>query len=282
MKILVAGAKGMLAHDLIPILKEGHEVIAPNEEDLDITQRDRTSEIIKKASPDIVINCAAYTQVDKAEEEKDRAFLINGTGTQNLALACSAQNIPMCHISTDYVFNGRGTRPYTPFDNTDPVNVYGASKLAGERYIQWIMNKFYIIRTSWLYGTGGNSFVSTVLRLVKDLPELRVVDDQIGSPTHTVSLSHAIKGLIGTGAYGIYHFTDKTNKGISWYDFAVEIVNLIGFEPVIEIIPVKTAEFPRPAKRPAYSVMDTSIYSAVTGQSPPNWKEALRAYLAVY
>lgn len=282
MKILITGSKGMLAHDLIPILKDGHEVIAPLEEELDITLRDRTLKLIKETAPDLVINCAAYTQVDKAEEEKERAFLVNGTGAQNLALACSAQNIPLCHISTDYVFNGRGTRPYTPFDNTDPVNAYGASKLAGEKYIQWLMNKFYIVRTSWLYGTGGNNFVSTIIRLSRDMPELRVVNDQIGAPTYTVSLSRAIKSLIESGAYGLYHYTDITDKGITWYDFAVEIINLIGFENVVAVLPVTTAEYPRPAKRPTYSVLDTKALSVVTGHSPVDWRNALREFLGEY
>lgn len=282
LKILVTGSKGMLAHDLIPILKEGHEVIASKEEDFDITLRDRTLEIIKEVAPDLVINCAAYTNVDKAEEEQAKAFLVNGIGAQNLALACAARGIPLCHISTDYVFNGSGTRPYTPFDNTDPINVYGASKLAGEKYIQWIMNKFYIIRTSWLYGKGGNNFAATVLKLVKGLPELRVVNDQIGSPTYTVNLSHAIKRLIETGAYGIYHFTDKTEGGISWFDFASEIIRLIGFEEEVGVVPVATGEFPRPARRPAFSVMDTSAYSVVTGESTMDWKDALRSYLMEY
>lgn len=282
MKILVTGSKGMLAHDLIPILKEGHDVIAPPEDELDITLRDRTLALIKGTAPDIVISCAAYTQVDKAEEDKDRAFLVNGTGAQNLALACSAQNIPLCHISTDYVFNGRGASPYTPFDNTDPVNVYGASKLAGEKYIQWLMNKFYIVRTSWLYGTGGNNFVSTIIRLSRDLPELRVVNDQIGAPTYTVSLSRAIKSLIESGAYGLYHFTDSTDKGITWYDFAVEIINLIGFDNTVEVVPVTTAEFPRPAKRPTYSVLDTKTLSVVTGHNPVDWQQALRDFLREY
>lgn len=282
LKILVTGSKGMLAHDLIPILKESHEIIAPKEEGFDISLRDRTLEIIKETAPDLVINCAAYTNVDKAEEEQARAFLVNGIGAQNLALACAARGIPLCHISTDYVFNGSGTRPYTPFDNTDPINVYGHSKLAGEKYIQWITNKFYIIRTSWLYGKGGNNFAATVLKLVKGLPELRVVNDQVGSPTYTLNLSHAIKRLIETGAYGIYHFTDKTEGGISWFDFATEIVRLIGFDEEVGVVPVSTGEFPRPARRPAYSVMDTSAYSVVTGESTMDWKDALRSYLMEY
>lgn len=277
MKILVTGSKGMLAHDLIPILKETHEVIAFSREDLDTTLRDRVSQIIKDTSPDLVINCAAYTNVDKAEKEREKAFLVNGISVQNLALVCHNKNIPLCHISTDYVFDGEKGRPYTPFDNTNPINTYGESKLAGEKYIQWLMNRFYIVRTSWLYGRGGNNFVSSILRIAKEQP-LRVVEDQIGSPTSTVSLSHAIRSLIHSGAYGIYHFTDETNGGISWYDFAKEIIRLSGYNT--NVVPIKTDEFLRPAKRPRYTVLATWSFSAVTGRIPVNWKEALKDYLA--
>lgn len=278
MKILVTGAGGMLASDLIPILGENHEVIPNSENDLDITVRDSVQRIVHSLSPDCVINCAAYTQVDKAEEERDKAFLVNGIGVQNIALTCQDRGIPLCHISTDYVFDGTKEGPYTPFDNTNPINVYGGSKLAGEKYIQWIMNRFYIIRTSWLYGKAGNNFVATMLRLAKERSEIRVVRDQTGSPTNTASLSHAIERIIGTGAYGIYHFTDETGGGISWYDFAEEIVRLSGCKT--KVIPILTAEFPRPAKRPANSVLDTSLYSLVTGHKAKNWREALKEYLS--
>lgn len=277
MKILVTGARGMLASDLIPILREGNEVIAPAEEDLDITRKDIVYSVMEESSPDIIVNCAAYTQVDKAEDERDRAFLVNGIGVQNIALACQDKGIPLCHVSTDYVFDGTKKGSYTPFDNTNPINVYGESKLAGEKYIQWIMNKFCVIRTSWLYGKAGNNFVATMLRLAKEKPEVRVVRDQIGSPTYTVSLSHAIKKLISAGAYGIFHFTDKTEGGISWYDFAEEIIRLSGSRT--KAIPILTAEFPRPARRPANSLLDTSLYSLVTGYETKDWREALKDFL---
>ncbi len=278
MKILVTGAKGMLASDLIPILGEGHEVIAPAEEDLDITKRDVVHQVLKKASPSVIVNCAAYTQVDKAEEERGKAFLVNGIGVQNLALVCSDMNIALCHISTDYVFDGEKKSPYTPFDNTNPINVYGESKLAGEKYIQWIMSRFCIVRTSWLYGKAGNNFVSTILRISKDRKELRVVKDQRGSPTSTLSLSRSVRELIRLGAYGIHHFTDETGGGISWYDFAKEIVKLSGI--AAKVVPVTSDEFPRPAKRPANSVLDISLFAPVTGRKATDWKEALKEYLS--
>jgi dTDP-4-dehydrorhamnose reductase len=186
-------------------------------------------------------------------------------------------NIPLCHISTDYVFDGTKSTPYTPFDGTNPINAYGESKLAGEKYIQWIMNEFYIVRTSWLYGKQGKNFVSTILRLANERPELRVVDDQRGSPTSTVSLSLALRALLETGAYGIYHFTDETKGGISWFDFANEIVRLSGLRT--RVIPIPTSEFPLPARRPVNSVLETTVFSAVTGHAPVDWKEALKEYL---
>jgi len=277
MKILVTGARGMLAHDLIPILREEHEVIAPAKEDLDITLRDNVYQAMRKNSPDLVINCAAYTQVDKAEEERRKAFLVNGIGVQNLALVSQDRGIPLCHISTDYVFDGTKAAAYTPFDNTNPINAYGESKLAGEKYIEWITNKFYIVRTSWLYGRAGNNFVSTILKLAKERQELEVVEDQKGSPTSTLSLSRGINELIDSGAFGIYHFTDDTDGGISWYDFAKEIVRLSGCKT--GVVPTTSDRFPRPAKRPPNSVLDISLFSAVTGFSPVQWKEALKECL---
>ncbi len=279
MKILITGSKGMLAHDLINVLAKEHEVVAPPEEYLDITKRDNVYQAITEAAPDIVVNCAAYTKVDKAEEERDKAFLINGIGVQNLALSCAAKGTPLCHISTDYVFDGEGKKPYTPFDNTNPVSAYGESKLAGEKYIQWIMNDFYIIRTSWLYGAGGNNFVSTILRLAKERPEIRIVSDQTGSPTHTVSLSKAIERLIKSGAYGIYHVTDETEGGISWFDFAKEIVSISGLNT--KVTPITTEQYPTPAKRPRYSVLDMTTTKLAADINPPSWKEELKRFLSL-
>ncbi|MCX9079738.1 MAG: dTDP-4-dehydrorhamnose reductase [Candidatus Methanoperedens sp.] len=273
MKVLVTGAGGMLGRDLIPMLREVHSIVAFVRQDLDISDRYAVNQAVRNTEPDIVVNCAAFSAVDRAETERDRAFIVNGIGVQNLALACRKLDIPLCHISTDYVFNGRKLTPYTPFDRPLPLNVYGESKFAGEQYIQWILNRFYIIRTSWLYGKAGNSFVSTVLSLSREQEEIRVVEDQTGSPTSTLSLSQAILSLIETGAYGIHHFTDRTDGGISWFDFAAEIVRLAG--STARVVPVPTAEFPRPAQRPGYSVLDTSLFPVVTGHTPVPWKEAL-------
>lgn len=278
MKILVTGSRGMLAHDLLPALRETHDVIGLPREDLNITLIDHVYKAVKSAAPDAIINCAAYTQVDRAEEERERAFLVNGIGIQNLALVCRDNNIPLLHISTDYVFDGSKRVPYTPFDNTQPINTYGESKLAGEKFMEWILDRFYIIRTSWLYGRGGNNFVSTVIRLARERGELRIVMDQKGSPTSTLSLARAIKRLLMTGAYGIYHVTDETGGGISWYDFAQEIVRRAGLAAVV--LPTTSEEFPRPARRPTYTVLDTWTFSTVTNVIPEDWRKALAEYLA--
>lgn len=277
MKILVTGSEGMLAQDLIPVLKESHEVFAPPEEELDITKRDVLYNSLNTTLPDFVVNCAAYTNVDKAEEEREKAFLVNGIGVQNLALVCADTGTPLYHISTDYVFDGENNKPYTPFDNTHPINTYGESKLAGEKYIQWILKKFSIIRTSWLYGIRGSNFVLTVLRLAKKQSTIRVVNDQIGSPTSTVTLSSGIKKVIESGAYGIYHITDETDGGISWFDFAKEIIRITGLKT--EVIPITTEEYPRPAKRPRYSVLDMEMTRLAIGFNPVDWKVALTKIL---
>ena len=278
MKILVTGSEGMLAQDLKSVLGENNEIIPLSRQKMDITQKDAVIKNIKSNAPDMVINCAAYTKVDTAEEEKDRAFQVNGIGVQNVAVACAEMQIPLCHISTDYVFDGRKNKPYTPFDAANPLNIYGESKLAGEKYIQWILNKFYIVRTSGLYGRGDNNFVMTILKLAKERRTVKVVTDQICSPTSTLNLSAGIKKLIESGSFGIYHITDDSGDGISWFDYAREIVSMAGIST--EIIPVTSEEFPRPAKRPAYSVLDTEITRLAINYTPEKREVALKKFLS--
>jgi dTDP-4-dehydrorhamnose reductase len=279
MKILVTGAKGMLGTDLVRILDEhNHKVFATDIEELDITQFDSLKKMASDISPDVIINCAAYTDVDKAEEEPDKAFLINGIGVRNLALVCKDLDIDLCHISTDYVFDGTKKEPYTPLDSPNPINAYGYSKLAGEKYIQQICNKFTIIRTSWLYGKYGKNFVSTILNLAKKQKELRVVNDQIGSPTWTVTLSRVIAKIIRTKKYGIYHVTDKTKNGITWYEFAKEILKISGLK--IDVLPAKTGEFPRPAKRPKNSLLDIKMSQLALNEDIPPWGKSLKMFLS--
>jgi dTDP-4-dehydrorhamnose reductase len=280
MKILLTGAKGMLGRDLVPVLEgEGHEVTATDIEELDITDPDQIKEVVRATVPDMIINCAAYTQVDKAEKEPDKTFLINGTGTQNVALACREFGIDICYISTDYVFDGEKEELYVPDDKTDPINKYGASKLAGENAIRQIWDRFYIIRTSWLYGKNGKNFVHTILDLARNQNAIRVVDDQIGSPTWTVSLARALSKIIQTGEFGIYHVTDVTGKGISWYRFAQEILSLAHLEN--RVIPIKSAEFPQAADRPKYSVLDLKAVQTLLGEKLPDWKDSLRQFISL-
>lgn len=278
MKVLVTGAKGMLGTDLVRVLEKADiDVYALGHQELDITDRDRTVFRIKEIKPRVVINCAAYTRVDDAEVERELAYRINGLGVQNLALASVETGSELCHVSTDYVFSGDAQRPYTPFDPTSPVNFYGLSKLAGEHYIRDILSRFYIIRTSWLYGSGGRNFVKTILRLASERSELRVVKDQIGSPTWTVTLAEGILRIIQSGSYGVHHVTDRTEGGISWFDFASEIFALKGLST--RVTPIPTSEFPTPAKRPAYSVLDTFFTETSTGLSLPFWKGSLKRFL---
>jgi dTDP-4-dehydrorhamnose reductase len=278
MKILITGSESMLARDLVPVLNENNEMMPLSKQEMDITQKDAVIKNIKSSAPDMVINCAAYTKVDTAEKEREKAFQINGIGVQNLAVVCAEMQIPLCHISTDYVFDGRKNKPYSPFDAPNPINIYGESKLAGEKYIQWILNKFYIVRTSGLYGRGDNNFVLTILRLAKEQQTVKVVTDQICSPTYILNLSAGIKKIIESGNFGIYHITDDSGNGISWFDYAREIVSMAGIRA--DIIPVTSEEFPRPAKRPAYSVLDTEITRLAVNYMPEKREVALRKFLS--
>ena len=278
MKILITGANGMLGKDLVPILKRaGHEVDPTDIEELDITNVKQIKTHIKNTKPQIIVNCAAYSQVDQAEEEQEKALLVNGIGAQNIALVCRKFNIDLCHLSTDYVFDGKKKTGYTPFDSPNPIQVYGQTKLAGEKYIQMILKRYYIVRTSWLYGIYGPNFVKTIHNLSQTQKEVRVVDDQIGSPTWTVTLSHIIEKILSSRKYGIYHVSDLTDNGISRFEFAKEILSRSGSSS--DVVPVKTSEYPLPAKRPAYSVLDLSLTNLTLQETPPPWKKSLSRYL---
>ena len=281
MRILVLGSKGMLGQDLIPVLSNDHTCFGADVTDADktdITDIDSVTRTVSVCRPDAVINCAAYTNVDLAETERDKAMSINGLGAQNVAIVCRQKGIALCHISTDYVFDGDAQIPYTPFDNTNPVNYYGLSKLAGEKYVRWVCPDASIVRTSWLYGRHGNNFVKTILKLASEREELRVVDDQTGNPTSAVTLARGIKSIVESGRCGIYHFTDETCGDISWYRFTEEILRLSNIK--IRLLPVTTLEFPRPAKRPKYSVLDLTATRLAFPFKPVRWERALADYLA--
>ena len=269
-KILVTGANGMLGQDLCPILEdEGYEVIETDVQNLDITNPDMVREVLNAEKPDVVIHCAAYTNVDKAEEDLETARLINSKGTENIAKVCSDIDAVMVYISTDYVFGGNGTKPYLPEDDTSPLNAYGLTKWEGEEAVRRYCKKYYIARTSWLYGIHGKNFVETMISLA-DKPELKVVDDQTGCPTWTVELANGIVKLLKEADFGVYHVCGSGKT--SWYGFAKEIFELAGLK--VNLKPCTTDEFPRPAKRPSYSVMENNGICR-------NWKAALKNYISL-
>ena len=269
MKILVTGASGMLGQDLCPILEDNDfTVIETSSKNMDITDFKTVKLVLDEIRPDYVVHCAAYTNVDKAEEDKETAFKVNFEGTKNIATACKNMDIPIIYISTDYVFDGTKKGKYNPEDKTNPINVYGESKLAGENAVREICEKYYIARTSWLYGHHGKNFVETMISL-KDKEEVKVVDDQIGCPTWTVELANGIvKLIIENPPYGIYHICGSGKT--SWYNFAKKIFELQGYKT--NIIPCTSEEFPRPAKRPANSIMENNKICR-------NWESALKDYL---
>ncbi len=271
MKVLVTGANGMLGQDLCPILEDvGCFVYETDVDTLDITDEEKVSVAIATTKPDVVIHAAAYTNVDKAEEDIDTALKINELGTANVAKACAKNDVLMVYISTDYVFDGTKKEPYLPNDTVLPINNYGLSKLKGEEAVKKYCEKYYIARTSWLYGHHGKNFVETMLAM-SDKPELKVVDDQVGCPTWTVELANGILKLIGAQKpYGVYHVCGSGKT--SWYGFAKEIFEQSGIK--VNLKPCTTEEFPRPAKRPAYSVMDNEKICR-------DWKVALKDYLTL-
>jgi dTDP-4-dehydrorhamnose reductase len=274
MKILVTGAGGMLGQALVPCLESrGHVVTGLTKEDLDVTDFAKVMEAFSGLAPELVIHSAAYTKVDQAESEPDLAYLVNGYGTENVAVACSHLQIPMVYISTDYVFDGKRNSPYTTWDQTAPISIYGKSKLAGETAVQRHLNQFYILRTSWLYGPNGRNFVDTILDLSTKQKTLRVVADQWGTPTCTLSLSETIADLIVTERFGVYHATDG---GVTnWCEFARQIVS--GRDVPVEAI--ETKDMPRPATRPKYSVLDKTTLIQAIGREVLPWQEALSTYL---
>jgi dTDP-4-dehydrorhamnose reductase len=276
MKILLLGHKGMLGNDLLAQFQLHHDVIGMDLEEINITSADDCCKAINETAPQILINAAAYTNVDGCETAKKECFAVNAEAVKNIAEACKGKNILIVHFSTDYVFDGRGNHPYLEDDTCNPINVYGASKLAGEHYLKTLTDNFIIIRTAWLYGANGKNFVHTILDKAKNTPHLTVVDDQIGSPTCTKDLAAAADRLIGKNARGIFHITNRGH--CSWYQFAVKILQEAGLGHV-QVSPIKTDQFPRLAQRPAYSVMSMQKFIALTGKAMQPWQLALHDYL---
>lgn len=277
MRIMVTGAAGMLGREVARAYsRRGDDVVALTRNRLDITDLARVRKQVAEYRPEIVVNCAAYTNVDDAEAETERAYLVNGLGPRNLALACRENGASLVHISTDYVFSGRRRQACRVYDRPLPLNAYGASKLWGERAVRDITGACYILRTSWLFGPGGTNFVSSMLRLGKERGMLRVVDDQEGCPTYTADLARAVVDISATGCYGLYHVTNRGST--TWYRYAQEIFRLAGLKT--DLIPCATRDFNRPANRPFFSVLDPFPLAETVGYLLPPWQDALARYLA--
>ncbi|BCD26136.1 NAD(P)-dependent oxidoreductase [Bacillus cereus] len=276
MKVLVTGAKGQLGQDILRLLEsQSWEVFGFGREELDITDERQVHEKVLSIKPDIIIHTAAYTQVDQAESDEATAFKVNAEGTKYLAQAAEAVGAKFCYVSTDYVFDGTKDTPYKADDQTNPQTIYGKSKLVGEQYTQEYCSKSYIVRTSWVFGLYGNNFVKTMLRLAEEKKELGIVHDQVGSPTYTTDLARFIISLVQTDKYGVYH---GSNSGVcSWYEFAKEIFKQSNIEIVVN--PLTTENFPRPAARPKYSVLDKGMIEENGFESFQDWKEALKDFL---
>ena len=275
MTILITGSKGQLGMELRKLLDEkGMNYTATDSGEMDITNKTAVDAFFQKVNPTLVFHCAAYTAVDKAEDEgKDLNEKVNAIGTKTIAEAAEAHGAVMVYISTDYVFDGNNSIEYTEIDQANPQNEYGRMKYEGEQWVQNICSKYYIIRTSWVFGEFGNNFVYTMLRLAKTHPVLTVVDDQIGRPTWTRTLAAFMLHLLDTDAvFGLYHLSN--DGSCSWYEFACEILK----DYDVEVKPVSSAEYPQKAYRPKHSIMDLSKAKA-TGFQIPTWKEALSQFI---
>lgn len=276
MRVFVTGVKGQLGYDVMNELeKQGLEGIGVDIDEMDITDADQVNKVIKEAAPDAVIHCAAYTAVDAAEDNEEICRKVNAQGTENIAKVCEELDIKMMYISTDYVFNGQGERPWEPDDEREPLNVYGQTKYEGELAIEEHVKKFFTVRIAWVFGVNGKNFIKTMLNLGKTHDHLTVVNDQTGSPTYTYDLARLLVDMIQTDKYGRYH---ATNEGIcTWYEFACEIFKQAGMD--VSVAPVSSDEYPAKAKRPSNSRMDKSKLTANGFQPLPTWQDALSRYL---
>lgn len=275
MKLLVTGVKGQLGHDIVNECKEKNiEAVGVDIEEMDITDAKKVVEVIKEGNYDAVIHCAAWTAVDKAEDEVELCTKVNVDGTRNIANICKELDIPMMYFSTDYVFDGQGETEWKEYDERDPLNVYGQTKYEGELIVE-TLPKHFIVRIAWVFGVNGNNFIKTMLRLGKERGAVCVVDDQIGSPTYTYDLSKLVVDMIQTDKYGIYH---ATNEGLcSWYEFACEIFKQAGMS--VEVTPVDSNAFPAKAKRPNNSRMSKAMLDKNGFEHLPTWQDALSRYL---
>ena len=274
-KIIVFGASGQLGHCLKTICNDRNitSVYFPVEKEANILDIGALSKLFEDHKPEYIVNCAAYTAVDKAEDEPDVAEKVNKTGVENLARLCKEHDTTFVHVSTDFIFKGDVATPRTETDSTDPISVYGQTKLDGERALEEITPKYFIVRTSWLYSEYGNNFVKTMLKLGAERDELRIIADQVGTPTYAIDLAGCLMDIIenGSNAYGVYHYS---NEGVtSWYDFAKAIFDISGTK--VKVTPIRTAEYPTKATRPSYSVMDKSKIKNQFNITIPYWRDSL-------
>lgn len=277
MKVLVTGVKGQLGYDVVnELCKRNIEAVGVDIDEMDITDAVSVKTVIGETKPDAVIHCAAYTAVDAAEENQEICRKVNVDGTQNIANVCKELDIKMIYISTDYVFDGEGTKAWEPEDERKPVSVYGQTKYEGELAVQNTLDKFFIVRIAWVFGINGKNFVKTMLKLAETRDTLTVVNDQFGSPTYTYDLAKLLVDMVQTEKYGIYH---ATNEGIcTWYEFACAIFKTAGIE--MKVIPVSSAEYAAKAKRPANSRMSKEKLTESGFEKLPAWQNALERYIA--
>ena len=274
--ILVTGSTGQLGSDVVKeLLKRGYSTLSPNRSELNLCSEDNIRNYILNSNCEAIVHCAAYTQVDIAEDEKDLCIKINATATKHIVKCAKILDIPMIYISTDYVFDGTKDGEYTENDETNPINIYGESKLAGEKYVQEILDKYYIVRTSWVFNINGKNFIETMLRLSKANNQLSIVNDQIGSPTYTKDLSRLLVDMLETSKYGLYH---ATNEGYcSWYEFADTIFKLANIN--IDIKAINSNEYASRAKRPLNSKLSKDKLIEYGFKPLPHWEDALKDYL---
>lgn len=275
-RVLVTGINGQLGYDVVKELdKRGYISVGVDKEKMDLTDLSNISNFIKDSNIDAIIHCAAYTAVDLAEDNKELCEIVNSLSVKEISNACKELDIPLVYISTDYVFDGTKDGEYTESDIENPINVYGKTKLDGENYVKEILNKYYIVRISWVFGENGNNFINTMLRLSKEHKELNIIDDQIGSPTYTKDLAPLLVDMLESDRYGLYHVT---NEGFcSWYEFAKEIFKLKNID--IKVNSISTKDYPTKARRPLNSKMSKQKLIDKGFTPLRNWKEAVKDYL---
>ena len=278
MRVLVTGVKGQLGYDVMnELAKRGYEGVGVDVDEMDITDARKVDEVITKAQVDKVVHCAAYTAVDAAEDNVELCRRVNAEGTEYIAKVCKRLDLPMVYLSTDYVFDGEGERPWEPDDERDPLNVYGQTKYEGELAVERNLDKYFIVRIAWVFGVNGKNFIKTMLNLAQNHDTITVVDDQVGSPTYTYDLARLLVDMIETEKYGRYH---ATNEGLcTWYEFAKEIFRQAGVD--VKVVPVTSEQFQAKAKRPHNSRMNKDKLEAMGFQRLPSWQDALSRYLKI-